>query len=165
MNFQEETEHIVKNLPQMPDILSGVFDAIKNNSVDEVARIISTDSEFEKYFLSVINSNYFSIGGDIKSAKKAVVMLGLMRVKNIVLILFDGSGVHFSKLRTVNHQINNCFSLTLLIGQTNRVQAGFFYPSTANRVLNALLFSHLLFRWGHKVHPSKEDDGDEDKTN
>ena len=46
-----------------------------------------------------------------------------------------------------------------------RVQGHFFHADAANGVLNALLFSNLLFRRGHEIHPTKEDGCDEDKTN
>lgn len=84
-----DVENNIKPLPIMPEILSNVFELIKNskNLVEDLANEISKHQDIEKAVLKIANSRYFALAQEIKTIQQAIVFLGVMRVKNIILAL------------------------------------------------------------------------------
>ncbi len=88
-NVGKNEINISKDLPQMPEILASVFEVIKNFSTNpnELAEIIEKNQALKEKLLKLVNSSYFALGQNITSVQKAAFILGIMKIKNIVMVL------------------------------------------------------------------------------
>ncbi|MBP7553230.1 MAG: HDOD domain-containing protein [Spirochaetes bacterium] len=77
----------IKNMPPLPVSVSKILEVTKNANVDakELNNIISLDPVLTGRVLKLINSAYYSLTNQVTSIVRAIVMLGINTVKNLLL--------------------------------------------------------------------------------
>ncbi len=85
----KEFEEEFKDIPPMPHIMIKALEVIKNprTSVRELANIMAVDQAISAKTLSLVNSAFYGFRQQITSINKAVVILGMMKAKNIIMSL------------------------------------------------------------------------------
>lgn len=56
-----------------------------NSSIEEFSEVVSSDPYLSAYVLNVANNAFFGFTGQIKSVSKAVVLLGLGQIYDMVI--------------------------------------------------------------------------------
>jgi HD-like signal output (HDOD) protein len=77
----------VRNLPTIPEITARVAGMLDNPDadLDEVAEVLLTDQVMASRVIKIVNSPLFKPVHEIRSLKRALIYLGLHRIKEIVL--------------------------------------------------------------------------------
>ncbi len=92
-------EHIVRNeriraavascekLPSMPTLCAEITRAVESETSDarDIAEIISRDMAMSAKILQLVNSSFFGIGRRVSSVEQTVALLGVIRIKGLVL--------------------------------------------------------------------------------
>ncbi len=78
-----------KDIPPMPNVMVRALEVIKNpqTGIKELANIMSVDQSILTKTLSLVNSAYYGFHQQITSLNKALVILGMMKAKNIIMSL------------------------------------------------------------------------------
>jgi putative nucleotidyltransferase with HDIG domain len=73
----------------MPNVMMKALEVIRNpyTGIQELATIMSVDQAISAKTLSLVNSAYYGFRQQITSINKAVVLLGMMKAKNIIMSL------------------------------------------------------------------------------
>jgi HD-like signal output (HDOD) protein len=92
INIKERLDTILGNidqLPSIPEVASKIINMVNNPNVSfkQIADEIAKDQAMTANILKLSNSAYFSKGKEISSVERAMVILGLKEVKNIVMII------------------------------------------------------------------------------
>jgi len=79
--------NFINNMPALPISVSKILEITRNTNVDakELNNIITLDPVLTGKVLKLINSAYYSLPNQITSIVRAIVMLGVNTVKNLVL--------------------------------------------------------------------------------
>lgn len=90
-HIQQRIQSIIQNveqLPSLPDVVSKIVNMVNDPDVSfkHVADEIAKDQAITANILKLCNSAYFSKGKEISSIDRAIVILGLKEVKDIVVI-------------------------------------------------------------------------------
>lgn len=74
-------------LPSIPKVVQEVIDSFNNDSVsiDEIARKLSADQVMSAKLLRLANSSYYHASRSVGSVDDAVLMLGFMTVRTLVI--------------------------------------------------------------------------------
>ena len=77
----------VENLFSLPEIFFQVKKAIDNptSSIEDVAKIISQDPNISARLLKIANSSFFGFATKIESIARAISIMGLAHLQNLVL--------------------------------------------------------------------------------
>jgi putative nucleotidyltransferase with HDIG domain len=80
-------EHYIRELPPFPSTIDKVMEicAESNTSPIDLTRVISLDPVLTGKIMQLVNSAYFGLSREIISLVRAVIMLGMNTVKNLVL--------------------------------------------------------------------------------
>lgn len=78
-----------KDIPPMPNVMVKALSVIKNPStgIAELAKIMHTDQAIATKAISLVNSAFYGFRQKITSINKALVVLGMMKAKNIIMSL------------------------------------------------------------------------------
>lgn len=78
-----------KDIPPMPNVMVKALSVIKNptTGIAELARIMHTDQAIAMKALNLVNSAFYGFRQKITSLNKALVVLGMMKAKNIIMSL------------------------------------------------------------------------------
>ncbi len=78
-----------KDIPPMPNVMVKALSVIKNptTGIAELAKIMQTDQSISTKTLSLVNSAFYGFRQQITSINKALVILGMMKAKNIIMSL------------------------------------------------------------------------------
>jgi len=78
-----------KEIPPMPNVMVKALEVIKNpqTGLKELANIMSVDQAISTKTLSLVNSAFYGFRQQVTSINKAVVILGMMKAKNIIMTL------------------------------------------------------------------------------
>ncbi len=78
-----------KDIPPMPNVMVKALSVIKNPStgIAELAKIMQIDQAISTKTLSLVNSAFYGFRQQITSIQKALVVLGMMKAKNIIMSL------------------------------------------------------------------------------
>ena len=78
-----------KDIPPMPNVMVKALSVIKNpaTGIAELARIMQIDQAISTKTLSLVNSAFYGFRQQITSIQKALVVLGMMKAKNIIMSL------------------------------------------------------------------------------
>ena len=78
-----------KEIPPMPNVMVKALGVIKNPStgIAELAKIMQVDQAISTKTLSLVNSAFYGFRQQITSIQKALVVLGMMKAKNIIMSL------------------------------------------------------------------------------
>ena len=89
MTIVEKIEDGIENLPTLPTIYSSLSEALSNTrtTVDDLAKIISSDQASSFKVLKVVNSPFYGFSGRIDTISRAILYLGFNEIQNIVLAL------------------------------------------------------------------------------
>jgi len=88
INAQQYVEDF-KDIPPMPNVMVRALEVIKNpqTGIRELANIMAVDQSISAKTLSLVNSAYYGFHQQITSINKALVILGMMKAKNIIMSL------------------------------------------------------------------------------
>lgn len=77
----------IENIATLPDVAFRILEIVKDNStsMEEISKIIEKDSSITTRILKISNSPVWGYPGKIDSIKRALVLLGLKQVANIVV--------------------------------------------------------------------------------
>ena len=78
-----------KEIPPMPNVMVKALSVIKNpaTGIAELAKIMQVDQAISTKTLSLVNSAFYGFRQQITSIQKALVVLGMMKAKNIIMSL------------------------------------------------------------------------------
>jgi len=78
-----------KDIPPMPNVMVKALSVIKNptTGIQELAKIMQVDQAISTKTLSLVNSAFYGFRQQITSINKALVVLGMMKAKNIIMSL------------------------------------------------------------------------------
>ena len=78
-----------KDIPPMPNVMVKALTVIKNpaTGIAELAKIMQIDQAISTKTLSLVNSAFYGFRQQITSIQKALVVLGMMKAKNIIMSL------------------------------------------------------------------------------
>ena len=90
--MEEEINRLLdqyREIPPMPHVMVKALEVIKNpkSGARELGDIMSVDQAMSAKVLSLVNSAFYGFRQQITSVNKAIVILGMMRAKNIVMSL------------------------------------------------------------------------------
>lgn len=88
INAQQYIEEF-KDIPPMPNVMIRALEVIKNpqTGIKELSNIMAVDQSISAKTLSLVNSAYYGFHQQITSINKALVILGMMKAKNIIMSL------------------------------------------------------------------------------
>ncbi|MFA5519589.1 MAG: HDOD domain-containing protein, partial [Spirochaetota bacterium] len=91
-HIKQRIESIINNiaaLPTIPEVATKILNMVNdpNVSFKAVAEEISKDQAMTTNILRLCNSAYFSKGKEISSIDRAIVILGIKEVTNIVMVV------------------------------------------------------------------------------
>lgn len=91
-NSKLDTQQLLaefKDIPPMPNVMVKALSVIKNPStgIVELAKIMQADQAILSKTLSLVNSAFYGFRQQITSIQKALVILGMMKAKNIIMSL------------------------------------------------------------------------------
>lgn len=77
----------INNMPAMPNIIVKALSIIKNETtgVNDLVQLISCDQALTTEVLKIVNSAYYGFSQQITSMSKALPLLGMAQIKNIIL--------------------------------------------------------------------------------
>jgi putative nucleotidyltransferase with HDIG domain len=83
----ESIEEYIKTMPSLPTTVSKVLEICNNpqTSPADLNHVISLDPVLVGKVLKLINSAYYSLGQQVTSLVRAIIMLGINTVKNLAL--------------------------------------------------------------------------------
>ncbi|MFC1670314.1 HDOD domain-containing protein [Spirochaetota bacterium] len=92
LDIKERIENLAKNLeslPSLPAVASKIIQLVSdpNVSFKMIAEEISKDQSMTTNLLKLSNSAYFSKGKEITSVERAIVIMGLKEVKDIIMVI------------------------------------------------------------------------------
>lgn len=89
MTIIEKIESGISKLPTLPTIYATLSEALANPriTVDDLAKIISSDQASSIKVLKVVNSPFYGFSGRIDTISRAILFLGFNEIHNIVLAL------------------------------------------------------------------------------
>ena len=86
-NLSDKIKDFILKMPSLPVSAGKVLEVCKNINVNpsDLNQVISLDPVLTGKLLQLINSAYYGLGTHITSVIRAITMLGLNTVKNLVL--------------------------------------------------------------------------------
>jgi putative nucleotidyltransferase with HDIG domain len=86
-DVSRKIEEYIKNMPSLPTSVAKVLEVCNNpqTSPADLNHVISLDPVLVGRVLKLINSAYYSLGQQVTSLVRAIIMLGINTVKNLAL--------------------------------------------------------------------------------
>ena len=86
-NIHAKIEAYIKNMPSLPTSVAKVLEVCNNpqTSPADLNHVISLDPVLVGRVLKLINSAYYSLGQNVTSLVRAIIILGINTVKNLAL--------------------------------------------------------------------------------
>ncbi len=77
----------MEDLPALPNAVTRVLEATQSDTstAKEIEELVSSDVALASKLLRVVNSPYFGLSGRVGNVSQAIVILGYVQVRNIVL--------------------------------------------------------------------------------
>lgn len=116
----------ISHIATLPEITLKIIELVENprSTAQDLNKLISNDPALCARILKVVNSAFYGLPGQIGSINRAIVLLGLNAVKNIVIAaslakLFRGGRVspHFSAKDLWTHSIGVGVMSKLIVGR------------------------------------------------
>ena len=88
--FLQDLAEIRKDLPYSPSLLRDLFSSTSTDSfatADEIAETIGRDQGLSARILALANSAFYGLQGNVSSIGRAVALIGLKELRNLVLII------------------------------------------------------------------------------
>jgi putative nucleotidyltransferase with HDIG domain len=85
--YKKKIDEYIKNMPSLPTSVAKVLEICNNpqTSPADLNHVISLDPVLVGRVLKLINSAYYSLGQQVTSLVRAIIMLGINTVKNLAL--------------------------------------------------------------------------------
>ncbi|HMS56602.1 MAG TPA: HDOD domain-containing protein [Fimbriimonadaceae bacterium] len=85
--LREAIARSIRDLPAMPEIVNEVLAETRRETctADRIAMLVGADQAISAKVLKVVNSAYYGFSGQISSITQAVLILGVVQVRNLVL--------------------------------------------------------------------------------
>jgi HD-like signal output (HDOD) protein len=121
-----EAINAISHIATLPEITLKIIELVDNprSTAQDLNKLISNDPALVSRILKVVNSAFYGLPGQIGSINRAVVLLGLNAVKNIVIAasltkLFRGGKVspHFSAKDLWTHSIAVGVMSKMIVGK------------------------------------------------
>jgi HD-like signal output (HDOD) protein len=118
----------ISHIATLPEITLKIIELVENprSTAQDLNKLISNDPALVARILKVVNSAFYGLPGQIGSINRAIVLLGLNAVKNIVIAasltkLFRGGRVspHFSAKDLWAHSIAVGVFSKMIVGKLN----------------------------------------------
>lgn len=118
----------ISHIATLPEITIKIIELVENprSTAQDLNKLISNDPALVARILKVVNSAFYGLPGQIGSINRAIVLLGLNAVKNIVIAasltkLFRGGRVspHFSAKDLWTHSIAVGVTSKMLVTRLN----------------------------------------------
>src|SRR4051794_18540868 len=118
----------ISHIATLPEITLKIIELVENprSTAQDLNKLISNDPALCARILKVVNSAFYGLPGQIGSINRAIVLLGLNAVKNIVIAaslakLFRGGRVsaHFSAKDLWTHSIATGVMSKLIVAKLN----------------------------------------------
>ncbi len=111
--------YFIGRMPSLSTTVSKVLEVCNNSnaSANDLNRVISYDPVLTGQMLKLINSAYYGLPNRITSLTRAIIMLGINTVKNLVLttsILAGCKGLSSSRHMTINDFWAHCLCVGVL---------------------------------------------------
>jgi len=108
-NFEQRIE----SLPPLPAIVPAILDATTNEaaSAEQVADVLRRDPTVAAKVLRIANSPFYSSEREVTDVTRAVIRLGVMAVRNLVVGLCAGSAIRGIGKAREGHGLLWCHSL------------------------------------------------------
>src|SRR3954468_1260336 len=116
----------ISHIATLPEITLKIIELVDNprSTAQDLNKLISNDPALVSRILKVVNSAFYGLPGQIGSINRAIVLLGLNAVKNIVIAasltkLFRGGRVspHFSAKDLWSHSIAVGVMSKMIVGR------------------------------------------------
>src|SRR4051812_32460200 len=120
----------ISHIATLPEITIKIIELVENprSTAQDLHKLISNDPALVARILKVVNSAFYGLPGQIGSINRAIVLLGLNAVKNIVIAaslakLFRGGRVspHFSAKDLWTHSIAVGVMARLIVNKIQNV--------------------------------------------
>ncbi len=88
--FLKDLAEIRKDLPYSPSLLRDLFSSTSADSfatADEIAETIGRDQGLSARILALANSAFYGLQGNVSSIARAVALIGLKELRNLVLVI------------------------------------------------------------------------------
>src|SRR5476651_627360 len=123
-----EAINAISHISTLPEITLKIIELVENprSTAQDLHKVISNDPALVARILKVVNSAFYGLPGQIGSINRAIVLLGLNAVKNIVIAaslakLFRGGKVsaNFEAKELWTHSISVGVMSKLIVGRLN----------------------------------------------
>lgn len=94
--LREAIARSIRDLPAMPEIVNEVLAETRRETctADRIAMLVGADQAISAKVLKVVNSAYYGFSGQISSITQAVLILGVVQVRNLVLSIAASGMFH-----------------------------------------------------------------------
>lgn len=140
MHSAQELVANIETLTSLPSVYVRIREELDTpeGSLSEVAKLISTDPALAARLLQVVNSALYGYGGRIDSIGRAVTILGLQQVHDLVLAMSIGSV--FSGIRPERMDMNRFWRSSVMCGIASReIGRRYDLPSSERMLVVGLL--------------------------
>lgn len=80
-------EKSLRDLPALPGVVSRILEETNdpNSSAQTIEKLLSSDQALASKVLRVVNSAYYGLSGQVTSLSQAIMILGMLQIRNLVL--------------------------------------------------------------------------------
>lgn len=123
LEIKRTLERKIREIPTLPSVASKVLQILENprSSAPDVERVIMLDQAMASRILRLVNSAYYGFPRKITTISQAVVILGFMTVKNLVLsisvadfFIMSGSNRVFNRSQLWRHSVGVAVAARIL---------------------------------------------------
>ncbi len=128
----------INSVPTLPTVYQNIVRVMsdKHSTVDDIAQVISKDQAASVKVLKVANSPLFGISRTITSIRDAIMYLGFVEVRNIVIALSVINIMEKNK-KFKTFKPRDFWRHSLAVGVASRMIASFFDKSVLDKVFLA----------------------------
>jgi len=117
----------IKSMPAMPNIIVKALNVIKDDrsGVNDLVQLISCDQALTTQVLKIVNSAYYGFAQQITSMSKALPLLGMAQIKNLILAVAMKSMITTKGGKDLwKHSIKTAVACEVLAGKLQLMDSG-----------------------------------------
>lgn len=123
LEIKRTLERRIREIPTLPSVASKVMQILENprSSASDVERVIMYDQAMATRILKLVNSAYYGFPRKISTVSQAVVILGFVTVKNLVLsisvadfFVMSGKNRIFNRAELWRHSVGTAIAARIL---------------------------------------------------
>lgn len=110
----------MKALPSLPALYTEIMKELhaEDPSIEKIGRIISRDAAMSAKILQIVNSAFFGFYKNVQNPTRAVTVLGLDKVRSLVLTIHIFSEFNHVQLKAFN--LNELWHHNLMVGEYSK---------------------------------------------